>query len=65
LHPPNQLLSEAPFPRVKRPEREADHSSAYSTEDKKPWVYASTSPYVFMVWCLIKQMVGLHGAVPN
>jgi hypothetical protein len=38
---------------VKRPEREADHSSPTSAEVKKMWLYISTSPYVFMAYCLI------------
>jgi hypothetical protein len=33
---------------VKRPEREADHSSPSSTEIKNVWRYTSTPPYVFM-----------------
>jgi hypothetical protein len=37
------------FPRVKRQGREADHSTPTSAEVKKPWVYTSTPPYVFMV----------------
>jgi hypothetical protein len=33
---------------VKRPRLESDHSPPISAEDKKTWVYTSTSPYVFM-----------------
>jgi hypothetical protein len=36
------------FPRVKQPEREADHSLPTSTEVKKMWIYTATSPYAFM-----------------
>jgi len=35
---------------VKRPGREAYHSSPCVVEDKKAWSYISTPPYVFMVW---------------
>jgi hypothetical protein len=37
------------FPGVKRPRREANHSSPTSAEVKKTWVYTCTPPYVFMV----------------
>jgi hypothetical protein len=33
---------------VKRPGREADHSSPTSAEVKKMWIYTSTPPYAFM-----------------
>jgi hypothetical protein len=33
---------------VKRPGRETDHSPPAKAEDKKTWVYSSTSPYAFM-----------------
>jgi hypothetical protein len=49
---PPSLLSNgyrgALSPGVKRPGREADHSSPTSAEVNKTWVYTSTSPYVFM-----------------
>jgi hypothetical protein len=41
------------FSGVKRPGREADHSTVTSAEVKRAWLYTSTPPYVFMVWCLI------------
>jgi len=25
--------------------------------------YTSTSPYIFLVWCLVKHMIHLHGVV--
>jgi hypothetical protein len=40
--------------RVKLPGHEPDHSPPPNAEDKNPWRYPSTPPYVFMVWCLIK-----------
>jgi hypothetical protein len=39
---------------VKQPERKADHSPSSIAEVKKAWNYSSTTPYTFMVWCLIK-----------
>jgi hypothetical protein len=41
-------------PGVKRPGREADHSSLSSAKVKNAWSYTSTSPYAFMAWCLVK-----------
>jgi hypothetical protein len=38
-------------PGVKRPGREADHSPPTSAEVKKMWMYSSTLPYAFMVYC--------------
>jgi hypothetical protein len=40
--PPMQLVSEALSQGVKRPGREADHSSPTSAEVKKMWIYTST-----------------------
>jgi hypothetical protein len=49
------------FPRVKQPDREADHSAPTSAKVKKTWVYTSTPAYFFMAWCLIRQAQGqLH-----
>jgi hypothetical protein len=39
---------------VRRPGREADHSSPSSAGVKNAWNYTSTSQYVFMAWCLVK-----------
>jgi hypothetical protein len=44
---PPSLLSSG-YPGVKRPGREADHSSPTSTDVKNTWMYASTPRYVFM-----------------
>jgi hypothetical protein len=46
--PPIQWVPGAVSTAVKRPEREADHSSPASVEVKKMWIYTSTPPYVFM-----------------
>jgi hypothetical protein len=43
-----QAVSGAFSPRVKRPEREADHSPPISAEDNYPWIYTTTPPYAFM-----------------
>jgi len=43
------------FPGGKRPGREADHSLPCSAEVKNEWSYTSTSLYVSMAWCLVKQ----------
>jgi hypothetical protein len=44
-----------PFPGVKRPGRETDHSSPSSTEVWNARSYTSTPPYVFMACYLVKQ----------
>jgi hypothetical protein len=43
-----RMGTKALSPGVKRPGREADHSSPTSTEVKKTWIYPSTPPYVFI-----------------
>jgi hypothetical protein len=40
---------------VKRPDREADHSSPYSAEVKNAWSCTSTPQYVFMTWYLVNR----------
>jgi hypothetical protein len=50
-------------PRIKRSEREADHSLPSSAEVKNPCSCTSTPPYVDMPWCLIKHRIRLHGVV--
>jgi hypothetical protein len=42
--PPFQWVPGALPPDVKRPRREADHSSPTSTEIKNTWIYTSTPP---------------------
>jgi hypothetical protein len=39
---------------VKRSGREANHSSPYSDEVKNEWSCTSTTPYVFLAWCVFK-----------
>jgi len=46
---------------VNWPVRESDHSDVSSAEVKNAWSYISTSPYVFMAWCVIKQGIRIHG----
>jgi hypothetical protein len=46
--PPIQWVPRDLSPGVKRPGREADHSSLASAEVKKMWIYTFTPPYAFM-----------------
>jgi hypothetical protein len=48
MQPPIQWVPRALSPGLKRPEREADHSTPASAEVKKMWIYTSTPPYAFM-----------------
>jgi hypothetical protein len=52
--PPIQWVPGALSLGVKRPRREADHSSPSSAEVKNAWSYTFTPHYVFMAWCLVK-----------
>jgi hypothetical protein len=48
-------MAPGPFsPEVKRLQREADHSPPSDTEVKNAWGYTSTSPCVFIAWCVVK-----------
>lgn len=38
---------------VKQPGHEGDHAPPCSTKFKNAYNYSSSSPYIFMVWCLI------------
>jgi hypothetical protein len=51
---PSQWILRTIFSGIKRPGREADHSSLSSAEDKNAGTYTFPSPYVSMFWCLIK-----------
>jgi hypothetical protein len=46
--PPVQWIPVAFPTEVKWPGHEADHLPPTSAEVKKPWIYTSTPPYVFM-----------------
>jgi hypothetical protein len=50
---PLHLVPGAVSPGIKRPRREADHSTSSSADVKNTWIYTSTPPYVFTAWCLI------------
>jgi hypothetical protein len=52
--PPIQCVRGALSLGVKRPGRDADHSSPSSAEVKNAWSYTSTPQYVFIAWCLVK-----------
>jgi hypothetical protein len=43
--------------------READNSPPSVAEIKNVWSYTSTPQYVFTAWCLIRQVMLLHGLV--
>jgi hypothetical protein len=45
-------------PGVKRPRREADHSSPTSADVRNTWIYTSTPPHAFMAYCLISYAQG-------
>jgi hypothetical protein len=47
-----QWIEETLSPVVKRPGHEADHSLPSSAEVTNTWICISTSPLVFMAWCL-------------
>jgi hypothetical protein len=53
-HPEAYLLG------IKRPEREADHSSQSSAQVKDAWNYTSTPRYAFMAWCSVKAQGQLY-----
>jgi hypothetical protein len=47
--PSIQWVPWAPYPGIKRPGREADHSPPASAEVNNTWICASTHPYAFML----------------
>jgi len=55
--PPTKWLSGDPSVGVKQRRCEADHSPSFNAEVKNTWSYNSTSPYVFVAWCLITRYV--------
>jgi hypothetical protein len=48
-------------PRVKQPDFETDRLPPYIAQVNNTWNYNSTPPYFFMVLCLIKHRIRLHG----
>jgi len=50
------------FPGGKVAACEDDHSPPSNAEVMKAWAYTTTPP-VFMVWCLIKQGIYLYGVL--
>jgi len=52
--PPMQWVPAALSLGLKWPGREADHSPPSSAQVKNTWSYTSTTQYVFMAWCLVK-----------
>jgi len=61
--PPIQWIPAALSLGLRLPGLETDNSSPSSAEVTNAWNYTSTSPYVFMVWYLIKQGTHLHGVL--
>jgi hypothetical protein len=51
--PPVQWVQRNLSSGVKRLGREAGYSPPANAKVKKMWIYTSTTPYVFMAWCLI------------
>jgi hypothetical protein len=43
-------------PRIKRPEREANHSPQSSTQVENAWSYTSILPHSFIRWCLMNTL---------
>jgi hypothetical protein len=58
------LVPEGLSPGVKRPGREADHSTPRA-KVKNAWRYNSTLQYVFMVWCLVKHRDNFTFTLPS
>jgi hypothetical protein len=52
-------------PGLKQPGPEADHSPPSSAEVKDARSIPPLIQYVFLVWCLIKQLTSFHGVVLN
>jgi hypothetical protein len=50
-------------PGVKHIGHEADCSHPSGVKVKNAWSYTSALPYIFMVWCLVKYKMHLHGVV--
>jgi hypothetical protein len=48
---------------LKWPGCDADHSPPSSAEANNVWSYTSTPQYIFMVWCLIKQLICPHNII--
>jgi len=44
------------FSRIKRPEREANHSPQSSTQVENVWCYTSILPHSFIRWCLVNPL---------
>jgi hypothetical protein len=64
LRPIQFLIQQAPFlplplPSLKCPVRKDDHSPLHSADDKNVWSYMSTSPYSYLVLCVVKDMNNL------
>jgi hypothetical protein len=61
--PPIHWLLESLSLEVKHPECEADHLHLVSRLRMDRAILPPPSPYVFMVWCVVKYRIYLHGMV--
>jgi len=66
LGPTQPLIQWVPgafFSGVKRPGRGVYNSPPLSAKVKYAWSCISTLPHIFMMWCLVKHGILLHGLV--
>jgi len=54
IQSPNKQVQTAVFNAIKRLKREPEHSRPSKSKIKNVWIYASNSPYIFVVWRLRK-----------
>jgi len=60
---PTQHPTGGPFPGVKWPGYEADHSPPSADDVNQAWSYTSNPAYASMAWCLIKHKMLLSCVV--
>jgi hypothetical protein len=51
-------------PELKRPERDANHSTSSSVEVRNAWSHSSIPEHVLTAWCLIKQWISHRESLP-
>jgi hypothetical protein len=52
IKPPIQCITEAPYSKVKRSEREVAHSPPCTVDVKNDWSYNSTALHAFKAWTI-------------
>jgi hypothetical protein len=62
---PIQWAPGALYLEIKRPGREADHSSPSSAKVKNAWSYTSIPKYVFTAKCLVKHRINFTFIIPS